>query len=444
MLLRFWKSFFFTQFFFFCCGCLVFGFLVAHFLPILLPWVKAALVLLGAVFLVDSFLLWRGFGIQAERHVGDRLSNGDANEVKIQIVSAYPIPLNVHVIDEVPKQFQERSFEMETMLPPHGAKTLFYSLRPTKRGEYNFGGLNILVASPIGFLQRRYIFDVDKPVAVYPAFLQLKKYEFLAFADRLSEIGIKQVRRIGQATHFDHIRNYVVGDDPRHVNWKATARKSDLMVNQYEDEKSQNIVSILDLGRVMKMPFEQMTLLDHAVNATLVLSHIALLKEDKAGLVTFGNGIKASVKPDKNKGQSAKIIDALYKVDTGFPESDLAFLIPHIRKMLPHRSLLLFFTNFESEGALKRQLPFLQILAKRHLVVVIFFENTEIKHLIEGSPQNTEGVYIQTIAEKAAFEKREIVRMLQRHGIQSILTPPNELTVNTINKYLELKARGMI
>ena len=397
-----------------------------------------------ALLLFDGFMLWRGKGIVGERKVASRLSNGDENPIEISLQSFYTFPILVEIFDELPKQFQARDFYLSLNLAAKAVQNVQYSVRPTKRGAYTFGALNMLVSAPIGLFKKRFQFDCDVDVAVYPSYLQFKRYEFLAFSNRLTEIGVKKIRRIGQATNFDHIRNYATGDDPRYVNWKATARKSDLMVNQYEDEKAQNVVAILDLGRGMKMPFKEMTLLDYAVNATLVLSHIALIKEDKAGVLTFSNGVKASVKPDRKKVQAGKIIETLYKIETGFPESDYETLIGHTRRMLPNRSLLLFFTNFESMVSLQRQIPYLQLLAKRHLLVVIFFENTEIKSLINNPAKSTEEIYIQTIAEKAAFEKREIVQALKQLGIQSILTAPEDLTVNTLNKYLELKARGFI
>jgi uncharacterized protein (DUF58 family) len=216
------------------------------------------------------------------------------------------------------------------------------------------------------------------------------------------------------------------------------------MVNSFTDERSQQVYCIIDKGRIMKMPFEGMTLLDHAINATLILSRVALIKQDKAGLVTFAENIGHFLPADKKATQMANILEALYNQETKFLESDYEKLYALVRSRITQRSLIVLFTNFESLSGLERQLPYLRAIARNHLVLVIFFENTELSQLIDMPADSLERLYIKTIAEKFAFEKRAIVKELQQHGIFTILTPPQKLTVNTVNKYLELKARNAI
>ncbi len=308
----------------------------------------------------------------------------------------------------------------------------------------SFGAVNIFFESAIGFARRRYQFDNEQEVAVYPSYLQMHQYELLAISNRLQEFGLKKIRRIGHSMEFEQIRDYVSGDDYRTINWKATARRNDLMVNQFQDEKSQQIYSILDKGRVMKMPFEGMSLLDYAINASLVISNIAIKKGDKAGLLSFSDKATNMLPASRQSGQLRQIQEALYKETTDFWESDYEKLYSLIHRQISRRSLLLLYTNFETLSALHRQLPFLRRIAQRHLLVVVFFENTELKSLLEMPADTITHTYQKIIAEKFAYEKRLIVKDLLAYGIQSILTPPNMLTVNTINKYLELKARGMI
>lgn len=287
------------------------------------------------------------------------------------------------------------------------------------------------------------MFDEAKDVPVYPSFLQMRQYELLAISNRLEEIGVKKQRRIGHTMEFDHVRDYVRGDDPRTLNWKATARRGTLMVNQYRDERAQPVYCVIDMGRVMKMPFEQMTLLDYSINASLVLSNIALLKQDRAGIVTFAHEIGTVLPAERKQGHIYRIQEVLYNLETNFLESDYARLTAHLRRVLRQRSLVVLFTNFETRTSMRRRLTYLRALAGQHVVVVVFFENTELRTLLHSTPQDTEDIYIKTIAEKFAFEKREIVEELRRYGIYAVLTPPEHLTVNTINKYLELKARGV-
>lgn len=383
-------------------------------------------------------------GVTARRIMAEKLSNGDENKIFIELVNKYPYSVNARVIDEIPDQFQLRDFNYTVNLKPYGEERIQYSLKPVKRGEYEFGKINVFVSTKLFFVRRKHAIKANKSVPVYPSFIQMRKYELLAISNKLTEGGIKKIRKVGQTMEFDQIRNYVPGDDYRSVNWKATARKSELMVNHYQDEKAQQVYCIIDKGRVMKMPFEGMSLLDYAINASLVISNIALQKQDKAGIFTFSEKPGAFLPAERKSLQMHKILELLYKQKTKFLESDFAMVYAYIKRKITRRSLLLLFTNFESVTSLKRQLPYLQLLAKNHMLVVIFFENTELKELTEKPASTTEEIYIKTIAEKFAFEKKQIFKELEKHGIASILSAPQNLTVNTINKYLELKSRGKI
>ena len=312
------------------------------------------------------------------------------------------------------------------------------------RGSFEFGAVNVFAESPIGFVQRRYRFDAATEVPVYPSYIQMRKYAFMAISDRLTELGVKQVRRVGHTMEFDQIRPYVMGDDYRTVNWKATSRSRRLMVNQYQDERSQQVYCLVDMGRVMKMPFEGLTLLDYAINASLALSNVSVLREDKAGLVTFSDKVHTVLPASRKGGQMARIMELLYRQETDFKESSYERLYASIARNVKTRSLLLLFTNFETRTALRRQLTYLRSLAARHLLVVILFENTELEKRLKGIPGTLEEVYIKTISEQFAVEKREIIAELKRYGIHAVLTPPEELTVNTINAYLEMKARRLL
>ncbi|RYF93630.1 MAG: DUF58 domain-containing protein, partial [Chitinophagaceae bacterium] len=240
------------------------------------------------------------------------------------------------------------------------------------------------------------------------------------------------------------IKEYVRGDDFRTINWKATARKDALMVNNYTDERSQQIYCIINKGRVMKMPFGGMTLLDYAINASLVLANVALVKQDKAGLITFNHQLDTFIQADKKTTQMNLLLETLYRQTTQFLESDFEKLFSVIRNRVTNRSLLIMFTNFESVESLQRELPALKRIARYHLLLVVFFENTELKTLKERKASTLEDIYIKTIAEKFSFEKKLMVKELHKNGILSILTTPENLTVNTVNKYLELKTRMSI
>jgi uncharacterized protein (DUF58 family) len=422
-------------------SCFIVTFIIGGY--IIVPKI---LFLIGvALALTDLILLFRTRkGLMGERVTPEKLSNGDENELKIILENYYPYGVKLRVIDEIPHQFQRRDISFYLSVPSGETRSIKYSLRPVKRGEYLFGSVNVFASTSLGFLSRRFRFSSDKVVPVYPSYIQMRKFELLAISNRLVETGIKKIRRIGHNMEFELIKEYVSGDDIRTVNWKATARRQHLMVNHYQDERSQQVYSLIDKGRVMQMPFDGMSLLDYAINATLVISNIAIKKSDKAGVLTFQDKIGLLLPASKNTNQMGKILEVLYNQKTAYCETDFSIVHNYIRRKITQRSLLLLYTNFESMYALERQIQYFQALSKLHLLVVIFFENTEIKTLAEKQASDLRSVYHKTIAEKFILEKKQIVKELRKHGIQAMLTSPKNLTVDTINKYLELKARGMI
>ncbi len=443
--MQFIRSLFFNTRLYVCIAANVLLFVIAASFPPLLLAAKLALAGIVVLIVTDMLLLFAtAHAIAGERAMAERFSNGDDNEIVITIDSRYAFPVKLMVIDEVPPIFQRRDMHFDTTIKPFGSKRITYHLKPTERGEYSFGALNIYATGIIGFVSRRFTFDRDKMIPVYPSYLQMRKYELIAISNRLTEYGHKQIRKIGHSMEFEKIREYVVGDDYRNVNWNATARANRLMINQFQDERSQQVYSVIDKGRLMKMPFDGMTLLDYAINASLVISNIALKRSDKAGLITFGNKIGTVLAAASRGTQMSKIQEALYREQTNFLDSNFEALSGFTSHKLSQRSLVLLYTNFETVASMKRQLPYIKSIASKHLVVVIFFENTELKSLINGNANTIEEIYHQTIAEKFAYEKRLIVKELKSHGIQSMLTTPANLTIDSLNKYLEIKAREML
>lgn len=383
-------------------------------------------------------------GISSSRFLPDKLSNGDPNPVSIRVTSGYRYPVSLEIIDEIPAQFQKRDFLLQLKLDPFDTRELIYELTPLERGNYVFGYLHVYVCSPLGLIKRRFSFDQGQTVKVYPSFIQMRKFDFLASEKKHLSHGLKRIRRLGHSMEFDRIKNYVAGDDVRAVNWKATAKHEDLMVNQYQDEKSQPIYLLIDTGRVMKMPFAGMTLLDYAINSSLAFANLALKKKDKVGLISFSNGIHQALPASNSRSQLRGLSETLYPIATQFHETDFGLLYGTVKRKVPQRSLLILFTNFEHMGGLRRQLPYMQGLARKHLLVVVIFQNTEMRELLESPVEDLSGIYRKTVAQKFDVEKRQMVLELGKRGIHAILTPPEELTVNAINKYLEIKARGML
>lgn len=441
---RFFRSLYLYQRFFVAFFTLAAGFLFSYWLLWLYPVIWILALLLFLLLLFDLTALSRSLQVEATRTLPDKFSNSDNNPVTIQVVNNSRLPIFVEVIDELPVQFQKRDFKRRMRIPARSTISFRYTLKPVERGEYFFGKLHIFCATPIRLAKKRRSFMEDQMVKVYPSFIQMKKLDFMAIDHKIAQPGLKKIRKIGHTMEFEQIRDYVQGDDIRSINWKATAKQGGLMVNQYQDERSQPVYSIIDTGRSMKMPFENLKLLDYAINSSLAFSNIVIKRKDKAGLVSFSNKLEKLIPASSKKTQLPLILENLYNIDTHFLDSDFGFLYSHIKRKLPQRSLLMLYTNFEHLSALHRQLPYLLALAKKHLLVVILFENTELDQLIKKEAVVVPDIFDQTIAEQFAFDKKLMARELQKYGIQTVLTKPQELSINTINKYLEIKKRGIL
>lgn len=421
-------------------------FILSYKFPLLLPLGQLCIMVSLLWFVLSGVLLFYSKKlVTATRHIPEILSLGDANTIKIYLKNNYPFTLSMEIIDEIPFQFQQRNFTIKTTLTPGEAKTIDYHLTPTTRGEYSFGNINIFASFRFSFALRR--FEIMQPVMVkvYPSVIQMKLFQ-LKVLTRISRLqGAKKLRRLGQSYEFEQIKNYVEGDDFRHINWKATSRAAgSLKINQFEDEKSQAVYNLIDKSRNMKMPFNGLSLLDYAINSSLVISNTALLKGDKSGLISFAEKIETGLKAENKPGQIGKILNALYNERQGQYEANYELLYQYINQNIKQRSLLFLYTNFETTHNLYRILPILQKLNKRHVLVLIMFQNSEIIELSKKSPATLEGIYNEVIAERFIFQKTLIAKELKNHSIKTILTRPEELTINTVNKYLEIKSLGLI
>lgn len=417
----------------------------AFFFPFLMMVGHVVLLLVFLAAMVDYLLLFREKdSILAQRILPEKLSNGDENPVKVDIKNNYSFKIITKVIDEIPFQFQKRDFLIEKQIES-GKNTLFqYILEPKERGEYSFGALNIFASSPLGLISKRFTYQKDAMLPAYPSFVHLRKYELMALQNEFLLGGIKRIRKLGHTMEFEQIKEYVPGDDVRTINWKATSKTNRLMVNQFQDEKSQRIFMLIDKGRTMKMPFKGLSLLDYSINASMALSHIILKKGDRAGMMTFSKKTENKVSADNKSGQLRRISEALYNIKTDFFESDFNRLYQDVKYSVNQRSLILLFTNFETLDALNRQMKYLRGIAKNHLLVVVFFKNSELQTLLHKNPESMQEIYDEVIAEKFEFEKKLIIQELRKYGIYSVYTLPENLNVEVINKYLEIKARGIL
>ena len=444
-LVQFFKDLFLNNRFFYVLFGIIVLFVFSFVFPSVLFFAKFFVFIFSTVTIIDVFILFRvKKGIEAQRVLPEKFSNGDDNEVAIYLANTYFLKIYCSIIDELPIQFQQRDFNIGKEISSNKKERITYKVRPLERGEYMFGALHVYASTNIGFAMRRFSFKTSEMVKTYPSFLQLKKYDLISLNQMSLQFGIKKVRRIGNSFEFEQIKEYVHGDNIKEINWKATAKRNQLMVNQFQDEKAQQVYSIIDKGRVMKMPFDNLSLLDYAINSALVISSVVVRKHDKAGVFSFSKKSENFVVAERRNAQMSLIQESLYNLSTDFSESDFGNLYSQIKRKITTRSLLLLYTNFASLDAVHRQMNYLRAINKSHMLVVIFFKNTELESLKIKEARSTQEIFDKVIAEKFSYDKKLIVAELNKYGIQTILTAPKNLTIDTINKYLEIKSKGLL
>jgi uncharacterized protein (DUF58 family) len=442
--MRLLKGLYLSYRFFTVLLLIAFIFVMGFVYPIFFVAGQVFLVAFLSVLFLEVFVLFKPKNpISGQRKVTNPLSLGDENKVWITLTNNYGFNVQAKIYDNLPVQLQMRDLKFERFLSSGEETTLTYTVRPTERGVFLFNDVFVFVATLSQLCQRKIVIRQLDEVPTYPSILQMKQYELKVFA-RTSLSGIKKIRRLGHNNEFEQIKNYVQGDDFRTVNWKATSRRNELMVNQYQDERAQHIYSIIDKSRSMRMPFNELSLLDYAINATLAFSNICLRKGDKAGLMTFSDKLGSKLPAEGSGRQLQRIIEVLYNQQTRFLEANFELLYQGIRNHIKGRSMIMLYTNIESEYGLKRILPLLKRINQLHVLVVVFFENTEVAKTAQQEPKYVRDIYVKTFAEKYAMDKKKIALELRKQGIQTVLTKPESLTVDTINKYLELKSRGII
>lgn len=434
-----------TRWFFAAFVAVIFLYVLAFSIPSMELVANVVLASLFVLTIIDILLIFSNSQpIEVQRKVNNRLNLGDENKVTVTIFNKTNQPINFSLIEGFPFEMQVRATVFKGILGPEGKREFQYQFVPKRRGEFFFGDVFVIIRSIFFIASRRVDVPLQETVHVYPSVLQMKQYELKVFQQQKTSAGIKKIRRLGNNSEFEQIKNYIQGDELKTINWKATSRRNELMVNQYQEEKSQNIYCIIDKSRNMQMEFNELSMLDYSINSSLVFSNIALRKGDKAGLITYSDKIGTMLAAERSGGQMRRIQEALYNQKTQYKESNFELLYQSIRRTVRSRSLLVLFTNFETEFAMRRAMPYLRKLNQKHILMVVFFQNSELQELAFQPSKTIHEVYQSAVAERMISIKTRIARELKQNGIQTVLTLPEELSINTINKYLELKAKGAI
>lgn len=392
-------------------------------IPVLYILARIGVWVLIAACIVDAALLMY-CKVEGRRIISDNLDLGEKNIIEHELNVVRGRITSADIIDELPGTFRQTD--------PLPGVTFAY---PTTRGSFVLGNVYAFIRV-LGLLERRVrVVKKGNRVRVYPAFSKLREKDKQIRSRQIVSLGSHKRQMPSNQTEFQDIREYVVGDDIRTVNWKATARTGKVMVNNYEDERSQHIINIIDCGRIMHRTFNGLTLQDYAVNASLQLSYSSLNVEgDCVGLSTYGPAGLRFLPAKSGEKQLNSILQQLYALETEYGEGDMEGLCLMLDRKVQRRSLVVLYTDFATLESMERQLPFLQRISRRHTLVVVSFIDRDLENVSE-SDFSVQG----TIATDLMLQKRLICDRLQRQGIHSVLTYPDSLTYSVVNKYLELR-----
>ena len=279
---------------------------------------------------------------------------------------------------------------------------------------------------------------------VYPNVLEVRKYDLLARKGLLFELGLRQARMFGVGTEFERLREYNTDDEFRRINWKATARFGKPIAVEFETERSQYVVSVIDTGRLMRPPIGELAKLDYVINASLLLSYVASLKDDHIGMLTFADEVGTYLAPRRGKSQFYRMLEALYNVQFQPVEADYARALSYLSLKHKRRSLIVLFTDLATLEASRPLIANLGRLAQRHLPLCVTISDPNITHLSGQPVRDSTAVYQRAVAEMLLDERQVILDTLNRHGVLTLDVPADKLTVSLINTYLELKGKGKL
>jgi uncharacterized protein (DUF58 family) len=403
-------------------------------------------VFLGGLALAvyDNLYTRQRVQLAVERQVEAKLSLGADNRVQIRVASRSRLAGRLLVKDDPPPEFTTPRRVVTADLAGYATRTLSYFTRPTARGRYRFGNVHVRGRSLLGLTwwQRRFV--LPQEVAVYPDLLEVERYDHLARADRLAQVGIRLTHTRGQGQEFESLREYTPDDEFRHIDWKATARRRRPITRQYELERSQTLLLMVDAGRMMSALIGDMAKLDYAVNAALMMAYVATAKDDAVGLITFADTVKAFVPPRKGRQQVGRLAEALYDLQPALVEPDYAAAFGLLYGQARKRALVVCYTDLVDVDASRRLLAHLSVLAPRHLPLLVTLRDSNLVAAARQMPTESFDVYRRALASQVETDRDTALSVLRRRGVMVLDALPEKLTVASVNEYLALKARGRL
>jgi uncharacterized protein (DUF58 family) len=382
--------------------------------------------------------------LQWSRTLPPKLSIGVANPATIRIGNPSGHVVTLTGRETPPALFAgERRFG-PVSVEPHGEAAVELSFTPPKRGRYEFGDIGTRTAGPLGLAGRAVRVPLTQEVKVYPDIVAVRSYALLARKGALAEMGIKRMRLAGEGTEFESLRDYLDGDSFRDIDWKATARRGKPIVRTFEVERSQTLMIAIDAGRLMTPQVGALSKLDRAVNAALMLAYLGTERDDMVGLLVFGRDVERYLPPRKGHRQFLAILEALYAVEGRVEEPDYDRAIRYLATRLPKRALVAVFTDLQGKESSHRLLSTLSAMAPRHLPLVITQRNRDVERTSRQDTGGEQAVFEAAVAESLLSDKAAALKTLQARGVLVLDVHPEELTVASVNRYLEIKARGRL
>lgn len=410
--------------------------------PMLL--VDGVVLILAAL---DAFLARKRL-VTVERRAPRVMSINKPNGVVLELRSFAKRKLVVWVTNDLFDSAQAEELPLRVELPGRGRASAKYRIVPTRRGAYALGNHTVRYSSPLGLWIRELVIPAETPIRVYPDIQQVRAYELSAKRD-FAVSGVRATRKRGGESEFERLREYRRGDEFRSIDWKATARNSKLISREYQMERNQNVLFLLDAGRLMTAETNGLSLFDHAINATLMLSHVAARGGDHVGLVAFSDTVKSHAPCLGGPQTTARIVQAAYHLHPELTETNFNAAVEHVGTRVKKRTLVVVFTQIMDEVAAKELLRLLRGLLPKHLPLFIPLRDVELETLAQGGgaqvgESDQARPYIRAAAAELISFHDRLLRDLKKHGALVIDTSPTDLTPALINRYLEIKARQLL
>ncbi len=417
------------------------------------PWPGSKWLLIGwnVALLVTAWLDYRQAEevaqISATRQLSQRFIIGAENEVQIELAMRPTRQITFSLKDEYPPDLELRGERLLTFTIPRKARHSIkqsYKLFAAARGDYHFGDLLLRWTAQFGLVIKQARIPAAQSVKVYPNLSAAKQQELLAQRNRLLQIGIRRTRLKGQGREFESLRDYVRGDALRHISWTATARRGKLVTRQYQAERNQNIVVMVDAGRLMTSRIDNLSKLDHAINAALAVGFVANRGSDNIGLLAFTREVVTYLPPQQGHAQINAMLEALYNLKPSMIEPSYARAFQYFSQHCKRRSLVIILTDLIDREASAELLAYTATLMPRHLPLIVTIGDNDLRALAAETPQKVADVYRQSVAEELLQQREEALARITELGGLALDVPAGQLSFQLVNKYLEVKARGIL